>query len=490
MFKHTTAKKLLNDNGHGNNGIPMALSSVVMKFGGTSVQNTKMIGEVVGIIKRYRARRQTIVVVSAMSRVTDGLVNTANRVVAGTAKENEIKDFISELKERHRITIEEVVLKKYRPPVLIEIERLLDELEKVLTGVSYVGELTPRSLDFVMSFGERLSAPIISGALNSADIKSKWFTGFEAGIVTDSNFGKAAPILDQTEEKIKMVLGSIRDMVPVVTGFVAGDTKGRITTLGRGGSDYSAAIIGSVLGVDEIWIWTDVDGILTTDPRIVEDASIIKVISYAEAMELAYFGAKVLHPKTIEPAIEKSIPVRVLNTFKPEKEGTMIVKKQNEISDVVKAISVTKDVVLLTISGAGMIGVPGVAARVFGALARKNVNILMISQGSSEVNISIVIEKGDLKRAVRTIKREFEGTNIIRDIQHAKNIAVIAVIGAGMQGTRGVAARVFTSVAKAAVNVLMIAQGSSEVNISFIIHEKDAKKAVNALHDEFVKNPI
>ncbi len=466
---------------------PMALSSVVMKFGGTSVQNSEMIREVVGIIKKYRAKQQTIVVVSAMSKVTDGLVNTAHDVVAGTAKEAEIRDFVNELKERHRITVEEVILKKYRAPVLIEIERLLGELEKVLTGISYVGELTPRSLDFVMSFGERLSAPIVSGAINSAGIKSRWFSGFEAGIVTDSNFGKAAPIPDLTEEKIKKVLGPARDMIPVVTGFVAGDMKGRITTLGRGGSDYSAAIIGSVLDVDEIWIWTDVDGILTTDPRIVKNASIIKVISYAEAMELAYFGAKVLHPKTIEPAMEKGIPVRVLNTFKPEKEGTMIVKKQNEISDVVKAISVTKNVVLLTISGAGMIGVPGVAARVFGALARKNVNILMISQGSSEVNISIVIEKGDLKKAVQTIKQEFEGMNIIKDVHYVKNIAVVAVIGAGMQGTKGVAARVFTSVAEAGVNVLMIAQGSSEVNISFIIHERDVKKAVNALHNEFVE---
>jgi len=287
---------------------------------------------------------------------------------------------------------------------------------------------------------------------------------------------------------VRTTLGPrLKEIVPVVTGFIAGDSKGRITTLGRGGSDYTAAILGAALEADEIWIWTDVDGILTTDPRLVEDAKIIKEISYIEAMELAYFGAKVLHPKTIEPAMEKGIPVRVKNSFKPEVPGTAIVKDQEKSSDIVKAISVKGNAVLLTVSGVGMIGVPGVAARVFKALADEKVNILMISQGSSEANISMVIDKGDIDNAVRALKEEFIGANIVRDVHYNEDVSIIAVVGAGMKGTKGVAARVFRAVAEAGVNVLMIAQGSSEVNISFVVGSEDAKEAAKALHREFIK---
>jgi aspartate kinase len=264
--------------------------------------------------------------------------------------------------------------------------------------------------------------------------------------------------------------------------------RGRITTLSRGGSDFTAAIIGAALSVDEIWIWTDVDGIMSTDPRMVKEARTIKVISFMEAMELAYFGAKVLHPKTIEPAMEKDIPVRVRNTFNPANEGTVIVREQEQVVDVVKAISVMENVALLNVSGVGMIGIPGVAAKVFSALAEEKVNILMISQGSSEVNISIIVEKEDLKKAVRILERVFADKSIVKDVQYNEDVAIIAVVGAGMRGTKGVAARVFKAVADAGVNVLMIAQGSSEVNISFIVLRKDAVKAAKALHDEFIKN--
>jgi aspartate kinase len=274
--------------------------------------------------------------------------------------------------------------------------------------------------------------------------------------------------------------------VPVITGFIGGDEKGRITTLSRGGSDFSAAILGSALDADEIWIWTDVDGIFTTDPRYDKNARIIKVISFVEALEMAFFGAEILHPKTIEPAMEKDIPVRVRNTFDPENQGTLIVREQEKSTEVVKAITVLNNTALLTISGAGMIGVPGIAARVFSSLAREKVNIMMISQGSSEVNISVVIEEGDLERSVETLRAEFPQGDIVRDVTSNLDIAVVAVIGAGMRGTKGIAGRVFTSVARGEVNVLMIAQGSSEVNISFVISAADAPKAVEALHDEFI----
>lgn len=461
------------------------MRSVVMKFGGTSLGNARRIRRVAEIVRQNKAE-ETIVVVSAMSGVTDALIKMGEKVVKGIS-EAEIKEFVGDIREKHLATIKEAVSSEYQSLPVLEVEKLCTELEKVLIGVSYVGELTPRSMDHIMSFGERLNAPIVSGALNSAGMRSTWLDGYSAGIVTDSNFGGAMPIWHLTREKVKETLKPlVRESVPVVTGFIAGDEKGRITTLSRGGSDYTAAILGSVLGVDEIWIWTDVNGIMTTDPKLVKEARTIKVISFIEAMELAYFGARVLHPRTIEPAMESGIPVRVRNTFNVHNEGTLIVKEQQKSSEIVKAISVMEDVALLTIEGVGMIGVPGVAARVFNSLAREKVNILMISQGSSEANISIVIEHKDLEKAVDTIREEFSGRNIVRDVHFKEDVSIIAVVGAGMRGTKGVAARVFSAVARAGVNILMIAQGSSEVNISFVVLQKDAARATKALHDEFI----
>ncbi len=457
----------------------------VMKFGGTSVGDSQRIKHVAELVKKYKSK-ETVVVVSAMAGVTDELLTVAKKVAHGLTEED-IKNIVGALREKHIITAKEAVLREFLEIPLISIEKLCHELEKLLIGISYVGELTPRSLDYVLSFGERLCAPILSGALNSIGVKSKWFTGYEAGITTNSNFGRASLIWEITNKRVNEILKPLlKEYVPVVTGFIAGDEKGRITTLGRGGSDYSASIIGSALNADEIWIWTDVDGIMTTDPRLVSDARTIKVISYIEAMELAYFGARVLHPKTIEPAMEKGIPVRVRNTFNPENEGTLIVREQERIEDIVKAVSVMKDVVMLNISGASMIGMPGIVARVFNALAEENINILMISQASSEANISFVIAKEDFKKALEVLNKEFKN-NYIKQIEYLKDIAIIAVVGAGMIGTKGVAARVFKAVADAGVNIIMIAQGSSEVNISFVILEKDAKKAAEALHREFIR---
>ncbi len=459
---------------------------LIMKFGGSSVGSGKRVKETARIISEYRGD-ETVVVVSAMEEVTDRLIEMANDVVNGVGEEG-IREFIEELKDMHVAAAKKAVSKQHREGVVATIERLCTELMKVLVGVSYVGELTPRSLDYIISFGEKLSAPVVSGAISSLGIKSDWLTGHEAGIVTDSNFGSAAPVWAATNKKIKQSLPPlIKSGIPVVAGFIAGDEKGRITTFGRGGSDFTASILGSVLNADEIWIWTDVDGILSSNPGLVKKAEIIDVISYAEAQELAYFGAKVLHPKTIEPAMEKRIPVVVKNTFNPENKGTLIVREQKKIVDIVKAISVKNDVALLTVSGVGMIGVPGIAARLFGILADRRINILMISQGSSEVNISFIIEKSDLKRAFRALEKAFPGKDIVKEIKYKDNVSIVAVVGAGMKGTKGIAARIFSAVAKAGVNILMIAQGSSEVNISFVVLRKDARKAANALHKEFIK---
>ncbi len=458
---------------------------LVMKFGGTSVGNAERIRAAAEIVRKYRGE-ETLVVTSAMSGVTDRLVEISEKVLNGV-DEGYIKNFIKYLENKHFKALKEINSSE-NTEFFNEISDMLSELEKVLIGVSYVGELTPRSRDFILSFGERLVAPLVSAAIEKSGVKSGWYTGYEAGIVTDQNFGDATPDFEETAERVNSILyPRLKEIVPVVTGFVAADFRGRITTLGRGGSDYTAAILGSVLEADEIWIWTDVDGILTADPRLVEDARIIKEISYIEAMELAYFGAKVLHPKRIEPAMEKGIPVRVKNSFKPDSPGTVIVNEQEKTNDIVKAISIKGNAVLLTVSGVGMIGVPGVAARVFKALADKKVNILMISQGSSEANISMVIDQGDIDNAVIALKEEFIGANIVRDVNYNEDVSIVAVVGTGMKGTEGVAARVFKAISDAGVNVVMIAQGSSEVNISFVVGSEDAGKAAKALHREFIE---
>ncbi len=270
----------------------------------------------------------------------------------------------------------------------------------------------------------------------------------------------------------------------MICGFIAQNEAGIITTLGRGGSDFTASIVGASIKANEIWLWKEVDGIMTTDPNIVPEAQPIPVISYIEAMELSYFGAKVLHPRAIEPAIRHGIPVRVKNTFHPEVPGTLVVKDQKLSKDVVKAVTVIKKVALINISGAGMVGTIGVAARVFTTLANAGVNIVMISQGSSEANISLVVDEAHLDTAVKAIKGEFKN-GTIKEVTPDRNIAVVAVVGAGMANTPGVAGRVFGALGKAQVNVIMISQGSSQHNISFAVSEEGAKRAVSVLHKEF-----
>lgn len=458
-----------------------------MKFGGTSLGDSDRIKDVCQIVKD-NSEHEIVVVVSALGGVTDLLVKSAQKISVGQLLEEDIKDIVGELFERHRNVATEVQDKDELELAIIELEKLSKELEKVLTGILYVGEITPRSSAYVNSFGERMSAPIVSGALSSCGINSNWLTGYEAGIVTEADYDRARPIWTLTNKNVKNRLEAeiLNKKIPVITGYIAGDSEGRITTLGRGGSDYTAAIIGAAIDADEVWIWTDVDGILTTDPKLVKDAKPLPIISYIEAMELAHFGAKVLHPKSIEPAMKKGVPVRVKNTFNPNHPGTLIVSEQEKAKEVVKAVSIMNDVAMLTISGVGMIGVPGVAAKIFTALAQEKVNILMISQGSSEVNISFIVEKQDLKKAVRSIKETFLNQGVVRKVDSTEDVAIIAVIGAGMKGTKGVAARVFTAIAKADVNILMIAQGSSEVNISFVVSEEDAQSAAKALHKEFI----
>lgn len=455
---------------------------IIMKFGGTSVGNGSTIKNVAKIISDFKKENDVVVVVSAMEGVTDSIINFAEDI-----HKKDVDVFIEKLKIKHemaaKISIDNLdVLDE----TLRIITNILDEFGNALKRVQK--KVTKKEMDYLMSFGERLSAPIICGAIKNLGIDSVVLTGNKAGIITDSNYGSAKPIKITSKKILTPLLK--RKIVPVITGFIAQDEKGTVTTFGRGGSDYTASLIGADLGADEIQIWTDVDGILTADPKIVDDANLIKRISYEEVMELAFFGAKVLHPKTIKPAMDKQIPVNVRNTFKPSCEGTLIIQDKQKSHRIVKAICNIEDVALINVSGTGMMGVPGVIARVFDVLAAKDVNILMVSQGSSETNISIVIHKEDLEKSINSLEEEFRDGELIQEITYRNDICVITVVGAGMRGTYGIAARIFGAVAAFRINILMIAQGSSEVSISFVINKEHLKEAVCALHKNLIQGEL
>ncbi len=469
------------------------LKKIVMKFGGTSVASGENIRHVANLIANYVGQGYTVVaVVSALEGVTDKLIEAAEQAKKGN------RDYIHEfkqklLKEHLTVARKAVENKRIQEEMGQILETIIDELEKVLTGIIYVGELTPKSKDYVLSFGERLSTPIVWGALRDLELNAQYYTGGEVGIVTDSNFGEASPLMNVTKHQVRERIEPLLEkrIVPVVTGYIAATQDGVTTTLGRGGSDYTATIIGAALAANEVWIWTDVDGLMTSDPKIVPTAKTMPELSFQEATEMTIFGAKAMHPRALEPAMEENIPVRIRNVFNPENPGTLIVKEQKiKLGDAVKAITLVKDVALVNVSGAGMVGTPGTAAKVFNVLGRDNINILMISQSVSEANISFVIQRSLLEKAVSTLEIALLGRGLIREVTAEDDVCVVAVVGAGMKGTPGVASRIFTAIARKGINIRMIAQGSSELNISFVVKETDGEEAVRAIHEEFKLNKI
>jgi len=459
-----------------------------MKFGGTSVATGKNIRHVANLIADNRSEDCGVVaVVSALEGVTNQLIQAAEEAKKGNREH--IGKFKQELLERHLTAVKEAIKDKQHEDDAAEVVKArINELEQVLTGIVYVGELTPKSRDTVISFGERLSAPIVSGALNNIGVSSQHLTGGEAGIVTDNNFGEAGLLMNFSKFQLKKNLEPLlkKGAVPVITGFIAATQGGETTTLGRGGSDYTATIVGAALEADEVWIWTDVDGLMTSDPKIVPEAKTIPEISFQEATELTIFGAKAMHPRALEPARKEGIPVRIRNVFSPDKQGTLIIQDgQTKTKDGVKAVTLVRNVAVIMVNGAGMVGAPGTAAKVFEVLGRENINILMISQSVSEANISLVIQRSFLERAVNTLEIALLGRDFIREIMSEDDVCVVAVLGAGMKGIPGVASRIFSSVAQKGINVLMIAQGSSELNVSFVVKEKDGAETVRAIHKEF-----
>jgi len=364
------------------------------------------------------------------------------------------------------------------------IEDRLISLQNILYAVYNLRELTPRSRDYIISFGERMLAPIISAALRQRGISSSVIDGCDAGILTTPQHGESTALLE-SDARIKKRLGPLLGKeIPVIMGFMGCTRNGVVTTLGRSGSDYSASIIGAGIDADEIWIWTDVDGIMTCDPRVINDARVMPSISYIEVMELSYFGAKVMHPRSIEPAMRKNILVRVKNTFNPSHPGTVIVRNGQRDHRVVKALTYIDKVAAININGAQMIGRPGVAKAIFTILADNEVNVMMISQGSSEANISLIVDEAHLNAAVYALS-DLVKQGIVREVTHNHDVCAVAVVGAGMAGAPGTGGRIFTALGKTGVNVMMISQGSSEANISFVVKQQDGPRAVRVLHDEF-----
>ncbi|HUX41325.1 MAG TPA: bifunctional aspartate kinase/homoserine dehydrogenase I [Rectinemataceae bacterium] len=463
----------------------------VLKFGGTSVGSPDAIRRVVDIALENPG---AIVVVSALGGVTDAIIGTAREAVAAVDGDATAwTERFEGIAKRHQDTLAAVASGPRLLEAAKEADRLLSDLRELLRGVALLRELSPRSLDLLVSFGERLSARIVTAALLEAGLRAAYVDAREI-IVASGPYGNARPIKGPTERAIVERVdglhtpGETMPVIPVVTGYIARTEKGDTITFGRGGSDYSAALIAAAIDAEELEIWTDVDGILTADPRKVADAFSIPALNYEEAMELSHFGAKVIYPPTIQPALEKDIPIRIRNSFNPNFPGTVITFDAPPSKYPVRAVTSISPITLARLQGPGMIGVRGVAGRLFACLADKGINIVLISQASSERSICFAISPSDNDRALAAIDEEFAveladgrvGVPILEDDK-----AIIAVVGERMRHKPGISARIFGALGGSGVNVAAIAQGSSELNVSAVIEEKDEAKALRAMHDAF-----
>src|SRR5882757_4428977 len=430
----------------------------VMKFGGTSVGDAACIARAARIVAEAHRERGSIL--------------------------------IGELRKQHAEALAAIVSNQARRiEVTAAMNEILAEGQRLLDGTALLRELTARALDAISSLGERLCAPIFAGAVAELGVKSRAIAATEL-IVTDTFHGGAEPRMDLTSARCEKTLRPLLkdSCVPVVTGFIGATSEGVLTTLGRGGSDYSATILGAALGADEVIIWTDVDGVLTADPRLVPNARTIPEISYREAAELAYFGAKVLHPKTLRTVMPAGIPVWIRNSFEPARAGTRISQEGRSIGGGVKALTAIRDVALISLGGPGIVGVPDVVGRTFSTTAELRANVLLISQSSSQNDICFLVSKPHAHATVDALRKEFAqdlAHEVVDHITVDPNVAIVAVVGENMRGTPGVAGRTFNALGQEKVNLIAIAQGSSETNISFVVDDKSMQPALRVLHREF-----
>jgi bifunctional aspartokinase / homoserine dehydrogenase 1 len=466
----------------------MSSSLRVMKFGGTSVGDADCVRRAAAIVQSAAAQGPVVVVVSAMSGVTNRLIQAAHRAEAG--EQEFFSQLVDGLRTQHKTALEALIGDPQRRTKIAEAcQEVLDELDRLLRGTSLLHELTPRALDAISGIGERLSTPLVAGAICELGLRSVAVSATEV-IVSDPHHGRAEPLMTRTRARAEARLRPLLDqgIVPVVTGFIAATPEGIQTTLGRGGSDYSATILGAALGAQETVIWTDVDGVKTADPRLVPEARTIPEISYNEAAELAYFGAKVLHPNTLRPVTAAGVPVWIRNSFAPNKPGTKITAKGMPTGGGVKALTAIRDVTLVTVGGPGIVGLPDVLARSFVATSETRANVFLVSQSSSQNDICFVISSADEKRTLAALRNAFAPEIAEQTVEHVSanpNVAIVAVIGENMRGIPGVAGRTFGALGREGVNVIAIAQGSSEYNISLVVEQSSMQRALAALHAEF-----
>ncbi|ULH15959.1 aspartate kinase [Deinococcus sp. KNUC1210] len=459
---------------------------LVMKFGGTLMGSAEAIRHSASLVARSTTQgTRVVVVVSAMTGVTNQLLRLADAAETGDiALAN---DEIALMRNRHFTAAQELGAAPDSETVR-DIREMHETLRQAVYGVYLLRELTARSRDLIVSFGERLSAPLMTLALSQLSMPTHHLTGGQAGILTDAHFGNAKPLpgtYQRVRDRLEGLLAA--GLTPVVAGFMGETEKGATTTLGRGGTDFSATIVGAALHADEVWTWKDVDGFMSADPRAVPLAQNIAQLSYGEVMELAYFGAKVLHPLAVTPLQEHGIPLRVKSAADPDFAGTLVTSEAVTLEgQSVKAVTAIKGVSVITVSGAGILGVPEVVAEIFQTLARENITLLMVSQSSSMSNVSLAIQSGSAERTVAALRTPLAGRELQVDIQ--EGLAVLAIVGAGMRGTKGVSAKLFGALAAQDINILMISQGSSELNISVAIEGKDADLATREVHTAFGLN--
>lgn len=465
----------------------------VLKFGGTSVANAQNILQAEDIIKKESLKSRIVVVVSALHGVTDQLIKAAES--ASQHDENYLQ-LIKNLEKKHLDLVKELIPVLDQSSWLSFVKKHFNDLEDICSGIFVLGEFTDRIKDKVSSYGEFLSSNIIAAGLQHKGLDVMWMNSAEY-ILTDSNYTNAKVHFEATENNLVKFLDKNKNRIIIAPGFIAKDEKGNATTLGRGGSDYTASIIASSINADELQIWTDVSGMMTADPRLVSNAKPIPEISYAEAMELSHFGAKVLYPPTIQPVMMKNIDLRIKNTFKPNESGTLIShqlqRSDIENQQIAVGISNMSDIALLTLEGSGMIGIPGFSAKLFQCLSHEKVNVILITQSSSEHSITVAIHEKDVYNAKNAINSAFEDDlklNRIEPVKIETHLSIIALVGENMKSRSGVSAKMFGCLGNNGINIRAIAQGSSEKNISIVISEKDSKKAVNVLHEEFFESEI
>ncbi len=456
---------------------------IVLKFGGTSVASPENINKVVEIVKQKSRKAQLIVVASAMGGITNLLIKAGEWAQNGNES---YKDILGEIEEKHFLAVDKLFSYEKQSEIKALLKQILNDLDDICNGIFLLGEIFPKTKDFLMSFGERLSALIISGAFNENNIPTRLIDARDL-IITDENFGNANVNFNLTNKNVQEILSGIQENI-FVSGFIASSMSRKLTTLGRGGSDYTASILASAVNAEILEIWTDVDGVMTADPNIVSSAYPLEKLSYEEAMELSHFGAKVIYSPTINPVLRKGIPVLIKNTFNPEGKGTLICKEGSPNGKPVKGLSRINDIALLTLTGGGMVGVTGIASRLFSALSKAKVNVIFITQASSEHTITIGIDSGELALAREAISSEFENEMAlgkIKELEEESGLSIVALVGDNMKSSVGLSGKSFNALGKNGINVRAIAQGSTERNISIVISKNDVHKALNVLHEEF-----